>query len=236
MRFDLSMARKRIGHLRGKRYLLERELLDYLSRKKLIAGTPVEKYKRCNKGNCKCTRGELHGPTYYISRKEDGKTKMIYIRQALWPVAEKKIKLYQRWRRTRAGETDFITGTGWALLDKFFVFLREIDFYNVLEKTEGEGYQRIMVTLVRLLTTYSAKVLLGIAPLRQVPMLLFKDVGLLKQIGFTAIEISEGICKRGKGKSKPMHRKILGDLLCRLTEKEVFRIFNGGCIKGELIS
>lgn len=103
MRFDLSMARKRIGHLRRKRYLLERELLDYLSRKKLIAGTPVEKYKRCNKGNCKCTRGELHGPTYYISRKEDGKTKMIYIRQALWPVAEKKINRYQRWRRTRAG-------------------------------------------------------------------------------------------------------------------------------------
>lgn len=130
-------------------------------------------------------------------------------------------------KRIRAGKTDFITGTGWALLDNFFVFLREIGFYNVLGKTEGEGYQRIMVTLVRLLTTYSAKVLLGIAPLRQVPMLLFKDVGLLKQIGFTAIEISEGICKRGKGKSKPMHRKILGDLLCRLTEKEVFRTFNG---------
>ena len=113
-------------------------------------------------------------------------------------------------KRIRAGETDFITGTGWALLDKFFVFLREIGFYNVLEKTEGEGYQRIMVTLVRLLTTYSAKVLLGIAPLRQVPMLLFKDVGLLKQIGFTASEISEGICKRGKKRVSQCTEKYLG--------------------------
>ena len=130
-------------------------------------------------------------------------------------------------RRIRAGETDFITGTGWALLDKFFIFLEEIGFYNVLREVKGEGYQRIMVALVGLLTTYSAKVLLGIAHLRQVPVFLFRDVGLLRRIGFTGTQIKEGICKRGKGKSKPMHRKILGDLLCRLTEDEVFRVFNG---------
>ena len=102
MRMDLSKARKKIGQLSRERYLLERKLLDYLSRKKLIAGTPVEKYKRCNKGNCKCTRGELHGPTYYISRKEGKKTKMVYIRQALWPRVEEKVKRYQRWRSMRA--------------------------------------------------------------------------------------------------------------------------------------
>ena len=85
MRFDLSRARKKIGQLSRERYRLEKDLVDYLSRKKLIAGTPVEKYKACNKGNCQCTRGELHGPTYYISRKEGKKTKMIYIRQVLWP-------------------------------------------------------------------------------------------------------------------------------------------------------
>ena len=64
MRFDLSKARKAIGELRRERYRLEKEIVDYLSRNKLIAGTPVEKYKACNKGNCRCTRGELHGPTY----------------------------------------------------------------------------------------------------------------------------------------------------------------------------
>jgi hypothetical protein len=102
MRFDLSMARKKIGQLRRERYRLEKEIVDYLSRNKLIAGTPVEKYKACNKGNCRCTRGELHGPTYYISRKEGKRTKMIYIRQALWPKVEEKVKRYQRWRSIRA--------------------------------------------------------------------------------------------------------------------------------------
>lgn len=102
MRFDLSMARKKIGQLRRERYRLEKEVVDYLSRNKLIAGTPVEKYKACNKGNCRCTRGELHGPTYYISRKEGKMTKMIYIRQALWPKVEEKVKRYQRWRSIRA--------------------------------------------------------------------------------------------------------------------------------------
>lgn len=102
MRFDLSMARKKIGQLRRERYRLEKEIVDYLSRNKLIAGTPVEKYKACNKGNCRCTRGELHGPTYYISWKEGKMTKMIYIRQALWPKVEEKVKRYQRWRSIRA--------------------------------------------------------------------------------------------------------------------------------------
>ena len=123
-------------------------------------------------------------------------------------------------RRIREGETDFITGTGWALLDKFFVFMEEIGFNDVLREVNGEGYQRIMVTLVRLLTTYSVKVLLGIAHLRQVPALLFRDVGLLKRIGFTATQIREGVCNRGRGKSRPIHRKILGDLLYRLAEDE----------------
>jgi len=102
MRFDLSKTRKRIGELVRERYALEKELLEHLSRGKLIAGTPVEKYKACNKGNCRCTRGELHGPTYYVSWKEGKKTKMVYVRQLLWPRVRERVERYQRWRRARA--------------------------------------------------------------------------------------------------------------------------------------
>jgi len=102
MRFNLPEARKEFGRLSRERYRLEQEVVSGLSRKKLIAGTPVEKYKACNKGNCKCTRGELHGPAYYVSRKEGGKTKMIFIRRKLWPKVEEKVKRYQRWRVIRA--------------------------------------------------------------------------------------------------------------------------------------
>ncbi len=102
MRFNLPEARKEFGRLSRERYRLEQEVVGSLSRKKLIAGTPVKKYKACNKGNCKCTRGELHGPTYYVSRKEGKRTKMIYIRRGLWPKVEEKVKRYQRWRVIRA--------------------------------------------------------------------------------------------------------------------------------------
>ncbi len=127
----------------------------------------------------------------------------------------------------REGKTDIASGTGWALMDEFFIFMQEIGFFKLLGKVEGEGYKRIMVALIRLLMTYSAKVLLGIAHLRQVPDLLFKEVSLLKMIGFTAVELRDGICNRGKGKSNPMHSKILGDMLSRLTGEECFGIFNG---------
>jgi hypothetical protein len=102
MKKDLGKLRKKIGRLRRERYYLENKLLNAFSYKRLIAGTPVEKYKKCNKGNCRCTRGELHGPTYYISRKEDHKTKMIYIRQSLWPEVREKVYRYKKWRQARA--------------------------------------------------------------------------------------------------------------------------------------
>ena len=102
MRRDLGAIRKKIGRLRKERYYLESRLLMALSHKKLIAGTPVEKYKKCNKGNCRCTKGELHGPTYYISRKEGSKTKMIYIRQKFWQEVKEKVSRYQKWRQARA--------------------------------------------------------------------------------------------------------------------------------------
>jgi hypothetical protein len=102
MKRDLGTIRKKIGGLRRERYYLENKLLNAFSRKRLIAGTPVEKYKKCNKGNCRCTKGELHGPTYYISRKEGPKTKMIYIRHQLWPEVKEKVSRYQQWRQARA--------------------------------------------------------------------------------------------------------------------------------------
>jgi len=129
MRFRLSEARKEFGRLSRERYRLEQEVVGGLSRKKLIAGTPVEKYKACNKGNCKCTRGELHGPAYYVSRKEGGKTKMIYIRRKLWPKVEEKVKRYQRWRAVRARIVK-INADLLHILDKMEK--------AVTEKTEGE--------------------------------------------------------------------------------------------------
>jgi hypothetical protein len=51
---------------------------------------------------------------------------------------------------------------------------------------------------------------------------LFRDTALLKIIGFTARQIQEGFCQRGKGRRRgPMHRDTLADFLSKLSSKEV---------------
>ncbi|GFP31245.1 hypothetical protein, partial [Candidatus Hakubella thermalkaliphila] len=105
-------------------------------------------------------------------------------------------------QRIRQGRSDFITGTGWGFFDKFFSFLYALGFLALLD-IKAKGYERMMLPLVKLLTTYSLKILLGISSMNQVPFLLFREIALLQMIGFTAQEIKEGICNRGKGKSVP---------------------------------
>ena len=99
---DISKVRKKIRDLSLDRFKIEMNMLRVLSRKKMLYGSVVKKYKACGKAGCKCTRGELHGPFYYLSFKKDKKTKMIFIRRHLW---EKVIKLnnnYRKWRKSRA--------------------------------------------------------------------------------------------------------------------------------------
>lgn len=129
-------------------------------------------------------------------------------------------------QRIRQGRSDLITGTGWGFFDKFFSFLYALGFFSLLD-IKAKGYQRMMLPLVKLLTTYSLKILLGISSMNQVPSLLFREIALLQMIGFTAREIREGICNRGKGKSAPMHKNTLADMLDRLSEEEVTYVLNG---------
>lgn len=42
-------------------------------------GAYVLEYIRCGKPNCKCARGELHGPYWYLHRKIGGRTAKRYI-------------------------------------------------------------------------------------------------------------------------------------------------------------
>lgn len=129
-------------------------------------------------------------------------------------------------QRIRQGRSDFITGTGWGFFDKFFSFLYALGFLALLD-IKAKGYERMMLPLVKLLTTYSLKILLGISSMNQVPFLLFREIALLQMIGFTAQEIKEGICNRGKGKSVPMHKNTLADMLDRLSEEELSYVLNG---------
>ncbi len=99
---DISKVRKKIRDLSLERYKLEGKMLSVLSRKKMLYGSVVKKYKACGKAGCKCTRGELHGPFYYLTFKVDKKTKMIFIRRYLWERAIKLNNNYKNWRKSCA--------------------------------------------------------------------------------------------------------------------------------------
>jgi hypothetical protein len=45
----------------------------------MVQGSLVVLYRKCGKKGCRCERGEKHGPAYYLSYKEGGVTRMVYI-------------------------------------------------------------------------------------------------------------------------------------------------------------
>ena len=99
---DISKVRKKIRDLGLERFKDEMEMLRVYSRKKMLYGSVVKKYKACGKGGCKCTKGALHGPFYYLTYKVEGKTKMIFIKKNLWEAAIKLNNNYRKWRKLRA--------------------------------------------------------------------------------------------------------------------------------------
>jgi hypothetical protein len=73
-----------------------------------------------------------------------------------------------------------------------------------------------------MILTYEMKQLTGISSMNQLEEHLFRDTALLKIIGFTARQIQEGFCQRGKGKRRgPMHRDTLADFLSKFSFKEM---------------
>lgn len=83
-----------------------------------------------------------------------------------------------------------------------------------------------MIPVVMLITTCSVKILLGISSMNKIPSLLFREIALLSMIGFTATQIKNGSCNRGKGKSIPINKNTLSRMLSRLTQSEVNSILN----------
>jgi hypothetical protein len=114
-----------------------------------------------------------------------------------------------------------VVGAGWGFLDHFFIFLFSLGFIARLD-FRLKRLKRVMIPTVLMILTYEVKQLLGISSMNQLEEHLFRDVALLKVIGFTARQIQEGFCQRGKGKRQgPIHRDTLADFLSRFTASEV---------------
>jgi hypothetical protein len=52
-------------------------------------------YLACNRGKCKCTRGELHGPAWRLTWQEEKKRRIAYIRNSEVEEAKGGVEAYQ---------------------------------------------------------------------------------------------------------------------------------------------
>lgn len=117
-----------------------------------------------------------------------------------------------------------MTPTGVGVVDEFFALMDQAGIMGCLE-VEGV-YQRRLVPMVLEMATYCARIIMGLNSQNQLPTHLFRDAGLLRRIGFTAKQVDEGFCKRGKGKARPIHKNTVADALERLPEEESQGIFD----------
>ncbi len=67
----------------------------------LRKGTLVTVRRKCGKPNCRCTTGQRH-TAKYLSVKEQGKTRMIYVPQAAETKVAKQAQRYRGLRKARA--------------------------------------------------------------------------------------------------------------------------------------
>jgi hypothetical protein len=126
------------------------------------------------------------------------------------------------YRKLKARERpQAVVGAGWGFWDHFFIFLFSLGLFARVD-FRLKRVKRVMIPTLLMILTYEVKQLIGVASMNQLEEHLFRDTALLKVIGFTARQIQEGFCQRGKGKRRgPMHRDTLGDFLSRFTAKEV---------------
>lgn len=73
-------------------------LAEVRGRKDVMAGSLTSAYLPCNKGHCKCTRGELHGPTWRLGYVRDGRSTTVFVRQEDLQEVQAAVARYQALR------------------------------------------------------------------------------------------------------------------------------------------
>ena len=74
------------------------QLLDQLATLgPVLRASVVERFTQCGKGQCKCMRGEKHGPFSYLTVSyAKGRTRQIYLPKTLRAVADTWVRNYRQ--------------------------------------------------------------------------------------------------------------------------------------------
>ena len=71
-------------------------LASILELQDALHGSIVERYTTCQRPNCRCHKGEKHGPRFYLSVNESGHQRQKYIRTADLPKARQGVANYHK--------------------------------------------------------------------------------------------------------------------------------------------
>jgi hypothetical protein len=64
----------------------------------MVSGSLVEQYVTCGKPRCRCTRGQKHGPLYYLYWKEPGRSRSLYVPREKVGELRRQIQNYHRFQ------------------------------------------------------------------------------------------------------------------------------------------
>jgi hypothetical protein len=93
---EASHLRQKAGQLITERQQLERLLLQH---QRLLRGSLLERPKYCGKPGCKCTKGQPHPPSLYLSRLVKGAVRHLFIRAKDHERARKEALNYKEFRQ-----------------------------------------------------------------------------------------------------------------------------------------
>ena len=75
-------------------------IYSLVQNKPMVHGLPHEVYRKCGKPNCKCVKGEPHGPYNALSVNKGGRHKIVMVKQADAGTIMKKSRRYKYFQKT----------------------------------------------------------------------------------------------------------------------------------------
>lgn len=93
---EASYFRQKALRLITERRALEKTLMQH---QRLLRGSSLERPKFCGKAGCKCTQGQPHPPSLYLSRLVDGAVRHLFIRATDHKRARKDALSYKEFRQ-----------------------------------------------------------------------------------------------------------------------------------------
>jgi hypothetical protein len=81
---------------------VEQELAAPIRLLPMLAGSLVEQYVTCGKPGCRCSRGQKHGPLYYLYWKEKGRSRSLYVPREKVDELRQQVQNYRRFQKELA--------------------------------------------------------------------------------------------------------------------------------------